>query len=150
MGLEHEQGAWLQVLGAPSQNHAQSTWCKTAAPGSHGNLKHSACLGSERSLRINKKVVECLTRVRSQHSSQCTCQHWMEVKGIVYESCGEKQRRYRRWEGRAVPPLRSCPLGLISGALACLEPGKRVQARDPPRPSTSGTRKHQDQGGQKS
>lgn len=26
------------------------------------------------------------TRVRSQHSSQCTCQHWMDVRGIEYES----------------------------------------------------------------
>lgn len=31
-----------------------------------------------------------LTSVRSQHSSQWTCQHWMEVSGVVYVSCKRK------------------------------------------------------------
>lgn len=43
----------------------------------------------QRSFQISTvlKWIRCFTSVRSQHSSQWTCQHWMEVSGVVYVSC---------------------------------------------------------------
>lgn len=54
----------------------------SGSPPNPSRLKVSGHLGS------TPFPAHSLTRVRSQHSSQCTCQHWMDVRGIEYESWG--------------------------------------------------------------